>query len=84
MEYAARVRSSLVHAVRYGDRMFYEDNVRHVDPDLFNIFSIPFILGNPATALTRPNTAVLTATMAQKYFPGEHPLGKTLHIDTTA
>jgi putative ABC transport system permease protein len=35
---------------------------------LFDIFTIPFIHGNPQDALTRPGTIVISHRMAQKYF----------------
>lgn len=38
------------------------------EPDFFDIFNFPFIAGNPKTALSEPNTAVLTQQMAEQYF----------------
>lgn len=52
------------------------------DPEIFDILSIPFLKGNPATALTRPNTAVMSEDAARKYFGSiERAMGKTLSID---
>ncbi|HLT71879.1 MAG TPA: FtsX-like permease family protein, partial [Cyclobacteriaceae bacterium] len=42
---------------------------------------IPFIQGDPATALEHPNTMVITEKCAQQFFPGEDPVGKTLIKD---
>jgi putative ABC transport system permease protein len=62
-----------------GDKQFYEDKVFVADSNLFNVFTYPFIEGNPATALVEPNAIVLTESSAEKYF-GKTPsvIGKTL------
>src|SRR6185312_6679123 len=64
------------------DKKFQEQNVHFVDNKLFKIFTIPFIAGNPAGALTAPNSIVITDEMARKYFGTENPIGKTLLYDT--
>ena len=51
------------------------------EPDLFDIMSLPFQVGEPHSALKAPNTAVITQQLADKYFPGENPVGKTILID---
>jgi len=38
--------------------------------DVANVFTVPFIEGNPARALNRSNTAVITETSAKVYFGG--------------
>jgi putative ABC transport system permease protein len=62
-----------------GDTRFYEDKVFFVDSNLFRMFTHSFIEGNPLTALTAPNSMVLTQSVAEKYF-GKHKsyVGKTL------
>ncbi len=42
------------------------------------MFSYPVIKGKAAGALAEPNTAVLTASTAKKYFGTEDPIGKTI------
>lgn len=51
------------------------------DPDLFEVLSYTFLSGDPATALSRPNTAVLSASAARKYFGSTDPIGKTITVD---
>ncbi len=68
--------------VKYGnDKVFYENRFYYVDPEVFDVFKIPFIKGNPKTALTLPSTLVITRDMARKYFGREEPLGKSLNIN---
>jgi putative ABC transport system permease protein len=67
--------------VRIGDRNFVEDNFFFADSNFFNVFSVPLISGNPATALTRPNTMVISIETARRYFGNENPIGKTLQVN---
>lgn len=48
--------------------------------EIFKIFTIPFIEGDPAGALTDPFSVVLTESAAEKYFPDGNALGKTLEV----
>src|SRR6202012_879873 len=43
------------------------------DGSYFDIFHCQWLPGNPATALTRPFTVVLTEKQAQKYFGNASP-----------
>ncbi|MGH7493758.1 MAG: ABC transporter permease [bacterium] len=67
--------------VAHGENRFYEERFFFADSNVFKIFSFPFVAGNPARALTEPNTAVITARLAQKYFGHENPLGNVLALD---
>lgn len=57
---------------------FNERNFFLVDSTLFDIFTFPFVKGDPATALNCPNTIVLTSSTAKRYFGNEDPIGKIL------
>jgi putative ABC transport system permease protein len=54
-----------------------------VDSNFFTMIRLPFITGNPATALARPDGVVLTQTAAIRYFGTDHAMGKTLLFDQT-
>jgi putative ABC transport system permease protein len=58
-----------------------EWRVVYADNDLFNIFTIPFVHGDPATALKDPHSMVITEKCAEQFFPNENALGKTLMKD---
>ncbi len=49
-------------------------------PSILRVFSFSLIKGNPATALDDPDYVVITETMAEKYFPGQDPIGKTISV----
>jgi len=64
----------------YEDVVFREDRVYEVDSTFFTLFSFPLLAGEPSKVLSRPNTVVLTESMAKKYFKEENPIGKTVKI----
>jgi ABC-type antimicrobial peptide transport system permease subunit len=53
-----------------------------VEPEFFDIFDFTWLSGNATSALSQPNTVVLTRSTAEKYF-GDHQkaLGKLLMMD---
>ena len=62
-----------------GDRRFYEEKIYYTDSNVFKIFTYPFLEGNPNTALTAPNSMVLTQSLAEKYFgKNKTVVGKSL------
>jgi putative ABC transport system permease protein len=67
--------------VSSGDEQYLETGFIQADPDIFDVFNIPFILGDPRTALAQPNNIVLTKDIAEKYFGEENPLGKILLVN---
>ncbi len=81
VEVVARILPIHNGMVTYNGRHFYEDRMFYADPELFQLFSIPFLYGNPATALERPGTVTITERMARKYFGDENPLGKIIEIN---
>jgi putative ABC transport system permease protein len=67
--------------LRRGDTFFYEDRFMYADPELFEVLTIPFLQGNPQTALTRPRTLVISERMALKYFGHGNPVGQTIEVN---
>ncbi|MRS64569.1 FtsX-like permease family protein [Larkinella terrae] len=64
--------------VSYGTTSFRQDNLLLVDSTFFDVFTIPFLKGNPSRALAEPNTVVLTEETARKYFGKQDPIGKII------
>ena len=79
---ATRVRDGGVPIIAYGNQTFKETGVAFVDANFFQVFTLPFLKGDPKTALTQPNTMVITEAMAKKYFGNEDPIGKVLAVKT--
>jgi putative ABC transport system permease protein len=66
--------------VRHQDKCFSENNFRFADPSVFEVFTFPFIQGDPKSALADPYSVVITEKTARKYFDTEDPIGKVLKI----
>jgi ABC-type antimicrobial peptide transport system permease subunit len=52
-----------------------------IDLSAFNMFSFTFVKGSPETVFRNPNSAVISDSMAKKYFGSQNPLGKRITID---
>ena len=78
---AVRVTGHSRLVFRYRDKMFYESRGIIVDPAFFEVFSFPFVKGDPKAAFGGPGDVVMTESLARKYFGDEDPLGKTLEVE---
>jgi putative ABC transport system permease protein len=56
----------------------YMEKVRFVDPAFLEMFSVEFTRGNPQTALSRPDSIILTENVAGKHFGEKDALGKEI------
>ena len=54
-----------------------------VDQSFFEMFGINMAAGNSASALTEPNTLVLTETAAEKHFGSSNAIGKSVILNNT-
>lgn len=68
VEEAVRFVGADKRMYKNGDLRFYEDKVFYTDSNVFKVFTYAFLEGNPNTALTAPNSMVLTQSLAEKYF----------------
>src|SRR5690606_20958643 len=59
---------------------FEEKKVLAADTNFFRMFNFPMIRGNPATALKKAHTMVLTKSTARKYFGEAKALGKLVSV----
>lgn len=51
------------------------------EPQLFSIFDYDWLIGDPKSTLSAPNSVVLTEKYAHKYFGTANPVGRTLRFD---
>ena len=63
-----------------GDIEFTEEDVYYADSTFFDIFTYKTLEGSTVGALDKPNSIVLTKTMADRYFSGERAVGNTLKV----
>lgn len=59
----------------------YEEGFTYADQDMLDILKVPMVYGKRETALASPNTIVLSKRKADKYFPGQDPVGKTIILN---
>ena len=64
-----------------GDRKFSSEYLI-VDPAFLNMFSFPFLQGNPKTALNNLYSIVITEKMAKKMFGTADAMNKQIKIDS--
>ncbi len=50
-------------------------------PSFFNVFSFPLLIGNKKTALSEPNTGVISVSLSKRLFGAKSPLGQVLTIE---
>lgn len=68
-------------AVSYQDRRFIENRMFFAETELLEVLHFEFVSGDPATGISRPNKAFMSASTARKYFGDEDPLGKVFSVD---
>ena len=64
--------------IRHGNILFDEKNFCYADSNFFKIFDFKAATGNLQTAPNRPNTVVITKSIATKYFGKSNPIGQVL------
>jgi putative ABC transport system permease protein len=83
LERVVRVNANGSALLAVGDKKFLERRLLYADDGYFQMFPAEFIAGDPKTALSQPQSVVLTEETAHKFFGADskHALGKTLRID---
>lgn len=81
VEKAVRLLHDVGVRIKKGNENIQEDKVVYSNPGIFDIFTLPMILGNPKTALKEPNTVVITETTAKRYFNKTNVVGQTLLVN---
>lgn len=84
VEAAVRFRNYGGFMVRKGNENIRENRVIFADASLFEVFTLPMIAGDPASALKEPNTVVITESTAKKYFNRTDVVGQPLVISDTS
>ncbi len=66
--------------MKYKEKMFNEKGVFFADENLFEVFTVKVLKGNPKNALSNPFSVMLTEEMAKKYFGNEDPMDKSIRL----
>ncbi|WP_020534756.1 ABC transporter permease [Lewinella cohaerens] len=81
VESFVRFRETGEYLVRYENQSFQERKVVHADSTLLDIFDFVLIDGDPNSILRQAGTAIVTQSIAKKYFGNQNPIGKTIQLD---
>jgi len=67
--------------LKYQDRIFNEKSIFFADENLFDVFTITVLKGNPKKALSDPFSVMLTEESAKKYFGNDDPMNKMIRFN---
>ena len=56
----------------------FPQTINAVDPNFLQVIKLPLVAGDPGSVFAKPESAVLSETIARKYFGNESPVGKTI------
>ena len=68
--------------VNSGEQRFFENHVLCVDQNFLSFFNFPLLTGDRRALFDKPDSVVLTRSLAEKYFGREQPLGKVLTLNS--
>ncbi len=79
IEQAVRIVPEGGGVMQYGETKIAADDVLFADQNLFQVFTYPFLYGDPKTALSKPQSIVLTKNLAIRLFgDAAKAVGKTI------
>lgn len=76
-----RLLNSGTTPLRYKDKILNQPDVYFADENLFDVFSVKVLKGDPKTALADPFSVMMTEETAKKYFGNEDPMNKVLRAN---
>ena len=66
--------------IKHNQTRLTANRIAFADPSFFNVFTFPFVKGDPTNALSDRFSIIITEEMAYKYFGREDLIGKTLNV----
>lgn len=81
LEEAVILRGEFAGDVRVNDAFSVPLTGFYAEPSMLNIFTMPMVKGNAATALQKPYSVVLTETSEKKLFGDTGGFGKTISVN---
>lgn len=80
VERSMRITNAVNIRFKKNNEVIEEKNVFYCSDGIFGIFTLPLLQGDPQTALTEPNTVVISKSIAIKYFNTINVVGKTMFL----
>ncbi len=81
IEEMVRVRSDYSTRLQVGSKVFIENRFFWAEDGFFNIFDFELIEGDKNTALSEPNTIVISEEIAERFFGDTDPLGQIVNYE---
>ena len=78
--FARVIRSGYGAILTYNNQPHNEKKVLYAEPSFLKMFSFPLIKGDVETALSQPNTIVISESVARRIFGNEDPVGKIIKV----
>jgi putative ABC transport system permease protein len=79
--YARLYMDYAVAQLRHADTRIKIWNTCYSEPSFFDLFSFELVAGDPSTALSAPNSLVLTQRTARNLFGDKDPLGQMVELN---
>jgi len=67
--------------LKYKEKLINEPDVYFADENLFDVFTLKVLEGDPKTALKEPFSVMMSEDVAKKYFGNEDPMNKVLRAN---
>ncbi len=80
IEKVTRVNNYNNIVFRYDDLVFTEEKIIDADSTFFDVFGFKLLKGDPQQVLVKPNSMVITESLAKKYLGDEEPIGKIIQV----
>jgi putative ABC transport system permease protein len=69
----------LTQYIEAGEQLYKEERTLFADSSYFDLFSHVVVSGDKKSFFRQPDVAILTESLARKYFGNEDPIGKTIY-----
>lgn len=80
VESYARFRSLEVPEIEFNQQVFRQDQMYMSEQGAFDIFGINLLVGNPANALSEPNSIIISKSVKDKIFGDDPGIDQTLQV----
>jgi putative ABC transport system permease protein len=81
VRYSVRIQNfSAIVSLPNENKVLDELKIAGADKEIFQLFSLPLLKGNVNTSLENPNTAVITESIAKKYFGDSDPVNQVIEM----
>ena len=77
---ATRLTKSYNNRLEYNGSYYGQSSLGYVDPNFFDVFTLPITSGNKNNPLNTPNSVVISESLAKNIFGNSDPVGKTITV----